>query len=253
MGTRLIVGLAAATLLSACVDIRGGGSTDGAVGSCDPMGSLWLSDCSRGCGPLMTCMASCPSCDTGCHIPCDSDFECARYGAGFCRSASCSACRRVCSQAPTSCDAEVNPGAECTDFDGPYCTCTSAPASNHVACGPSELSGSVCCADPTWPAPDSQCTCDRPEVLCSRHSYTWGTRCECDTGPAPSELRVDTCTGVVCCIIEEERQCLCVSEELVDDCAGRPTVPSCQPGYGQSYAAGCDGDWVEIASCSDGT
>jgi hypothetical protein len=69
----------------------------------------------------MACFASCPSCSQSCKLGCSSNADCARYGAGTCKTASCSSCRRVCSRAPTTCGS----GSGAGDDDPPA---TSPPA-----------------------------------------------------------------------------------------------------------------------------
>ncbi len=59
------------------------------------------------CGPVLTCMKPCPSCESTCNLPCGGeergDAWCESFGAGECGAKSCSECYPVCRSAPTQC------------------------------------------------------------------------------------------------------------------------------------------------------
>jgi hypothetical protein len=89
------------------VCVPGTGVTPGP--SCDNPGAKFKASCTTDaeCGPVLTCMKPCPSCDESCNLPCgtgdEGDALCASYGAGTCPAKTCTECYPVCDQAPTSC------------------------------------------------------------------------------------------------------------------------------------------------------
>jgi hypothetical protein len=92
----------------------GGGSGD----TCpDPQGSRYMSSCSSDsdCGPVMSCVRTCPSCSKSCKLLCGEQSDCDAAGAGSCYGSSCTLCRKWCHGAPT-----INPncGGAGSDGDG---------------------------------------------------------------------------------------------------------------------------------------
>jgi hypothetical protein len=78
-----------------------GGSGGGGSGSCDLKPENWYSDCSKGCGDVMTCQSYCSGCAPRCYVACETTADCERSGAGSCEISAKGTSR--CSKAPTKC------------------------------------------------------------------------------------------------------------------------------------------------------
>lgn len=92
--------LAVAPLAAAC----SGGSDSGpdpGTGSCDLKAKNWYTDCSEGCGDVMTCQSFCSSCSAKCYVACETNADCELVGAGSCETSAKGTNR--CASAPTKC------------------------------------------------------------------------------------------------------------------------------------------------------
>ncbi|GMV41835.1 MAG: hypothetical protein AMXMBFR64_35510 [Myxococcales bacterium] len=87
----------------------GVGGSGGDPGACGDPGAKTKASCKEDgeCGPVLTCMKPCPSCEKTCNLPCgtgdEGDALCASYGAGICPEKTCTMCFPVCSKPPTRC------------------------------------------------------------------------------------------------------------------------------------------------------
>lgn len=239
--------------LAGCESSSGDSDATGGGGNCDPHGELWMSNCSNGCGPVMTCFASCPSCSSACQIGCNDDFDCARAGAGFCRSQNCSACTRVCSGPPTTCDEDVPVEFECRS-EPDWCNCEPTPSGNGEDCGPTTLPGATCCASPDWPAAGSSCRCFRHDAVCVADDMGADCACKPRSWTDDDVTSLEGCHGDVCCLVDDPDRyyypsCSCNNGVGTEACGEFEVVASCPAGLG-GLPANCESDEVPVATCT---
>jgi hypothetical protein len=115
------------------------------------------------------------------------------------------------------------------------CTCAApADAGNDVKCDPTAVTGSVCCADSTWPSAGATCSC-----LTAACTYPAGGGCDCTLGTGGNVCN----DGTVCCV-SPENECLCTYG--VSTCwTGYKTVAQCD-----APSIGCGAGQQQVTSCS---
>ena len=217
-------------------------SDPGGADSCGHPGYTFKSYCSSSadCGPVLTCMKPCPSCDKTCNLPCGGgggDALCAGYGAGTCRPAQCSSCFAVCSSAPTSCGTGggTNPADTYTGYVDTRPSCV--PKCSGHECGDDGCGGT--CGDCN---DDEACSATgRCERVCE---CDWGDTA-CASGP-----RLKECDGCDYTTYDCDPLCKNAGYSYSTGCSYYPSdgryMCDCKTAYGNGWGQGC---WPDFSAC----